>query len=448
MSVSWRVGGASAEARDGASSTAAAGRGERGRRAAATVNPRDLPPLPVDVLIGIVARSDDVATIIRCAAAWKSLRAAILDPVFYKLLGLRVAANGGFDPNLLMAVSFRPSVFGTLFDPITFPPSSRNCLNATLLRSSEPVSYRDGLLVLRQSDKKFGELRVCNTITGDVTSLRRMKKVLGAGFTLQYIYRPALLSVNGGGRSFELLVMYLKFSTSHGARLETQTFSSEKAKWSTGRLIHLQHPDGVRFDFVETEESTAPAVVGRSVHWLCRSTTPGNFIILALDADSVEATAIDLPQELLASMMAPSFGVTSRWRCEKDLILAANAEGTKLSVIVAEKLAISTWTLQEQDEGPAGGVSWSRQVVVRRGEIGSQLHTVLDAYQPFRFIVFGETSGTLLFWICGVGLLQLNLGTKKVVAIWLGAAGDFNSNTQAVLQEINLVSLLKCMKHF
>lgn len=49
-----------------------------------------------------IERIDDVATVVRCAAGCK----ALLDPGFHCH---RAEANGGFDPGLLMVVSYRPT---------------------------------------------------------------------------------------------------------------------------------------------------------------------------------------------------------------------------------------------------------------------------------------------------------------------------------------------------
>jgi hypothetical protein len=59
------------------------------------------PPIPVDLLLEILARVD-VATVVRCAATSKTVRRAILgDPT----IGRRVEANGA----LLLGVSYTRS---------------------------------------------------------------------------------------------------------------------------------------------------------------------------------------------------------------------------------------------------------------------------------------------------------------------------------------------------
>jgi streptomycin 6-kinase len=108
---------------------------------------------------------------------------------------------------------------------------------------------------------------------------------------------------------------------------------------------------------------------------------------------------------------------------------------------------ISVWTLEPEEEGSPS--SWSRQEVVRRREIGRQLTAVLHAYLPIRFDAFGERSGgTVLFWMEGAGLVQLNLGTKKAIVLWKGSGVINYQTSKALVHEVDLVSMLQCMKTF
>ncbi|CAM0876533.1 unnamed protein product [Alopecurus aequalis] len=62
--------------------------------------------LSLDLLLEVVALAD-VATVVRCAATGRTLRRAILDPAFRRRLAL--AADDGFDPALLLGVSYLDS---------------------------------------------------------------------------------------------------------------------------------------------------------------------------------------------------------------------------------------------------------------------------------------------------------------------------------------------------
>ncbi|RLN43403.1 hypothetical protein C2845_PM01G26420 [Panicum miliaceum] len=109
-----------------------------------------LPPLPVDLQLEIVARSDDVTT-----------------------------------------VPFKPA-------------SSRDGL-LVLWRNHAP---EDAASCFRNSRCRVEvELCVCNTFTGHVTFLPRAGLKLGREDGIRGLYRPALLTAAAGGRSFELLVL-------------------------------------------------------------------------------------------------------------------------------------------------------------------------------------------------------------------------------------------------
>ncbi|CAL4958115.1 unnamed protein product [Urochloa decumbens] len=399
----------------------------------------DQPPtLPTDALLEVIARSDNVTTIVRCAAVSKPLRRAILDPGFRRRLGLRAAAAGGFDPDLVTSVAYRlrvrAGIGGSRSNLVVAKPAGGSLrFDANLLRSFNPASSREALLVLRRDPdherRGFVELLVCNAVTGHATPLPPMELLLAPSRAIRAdVYRPALLSTGGCGSSLELLVM------------ETQIFSSQAAGWGAARRIHFlpQHEQ------LAEATSTAPAVIGRRVHWLCNNRGHYSMVILALHAEAAQATVIQLPQELVANL-----GGSYAMSCPAhNLILAATAEGKRLSLVVAEKFVISVWTLLP-DEGSSSSSSWSREVVIRRREMGRelQLAAAVDAYQPIRFDVFGERSGTVLFWMQEIGLVKLNLGTKKAELLWKGGNPD-SRDARAFLHEVDLVSLLQRMKAF
>jgi hypothetical protein len=75
-------------------------------------------------------------------------------------------------------------------------------------------------------------------------------------------------------------------------------------------------------------------------------------------------------------------------------------------------------------------------------------HIFQHAYLPIRFDAFGERSGTVLFWMEGAGLVQLNLGTKKAIVLWKGSGVINYQTSKALVHEVDLVSMLQCMKTF
>jgi len=159
------------------------------------------------------------------------------------------------------------------------------------------------------------ELRVCNTFTGQITSLPRTGLKLGRDDSLRGLYRPALLTAGGGSRSFELLVL--------SRDLRTQTFSAQDGKWGAVRHVsgYLHH----RWQSGK-ESATAPVVIGRTIYRLCHLKPTSEFdsdevAILAMDADAARADSIDLRLSCFLSMSRPSV---------EELILGATAGGTKL----------------------------------------------------------------------------------------------------------------------
>jgi hypothetical protein len=239
-------------------------------------------------------------------------------------------------------------------------------------------------------------------------------------------------------------------------RLLTQTFSSQEGEWGAARKIHINNnlPPGVQGLYEAS--STAPAVVWRSVHWLCYTNPVSVYadrelIILAVRAESACANVIKLPQELLIRMGSPSSGWTSWWTSYAGrfmLAATATAEGERrLSLVAAEPFVISMWTLVlHPDEGSS--ILWSRQEVIQRQEIDRLLTGVLHASHSIRFSMFGERSGTVLFWM-QIGetnqaiLVQLNLVTKKTLVLWRGSDHCCNYTAHALLHETSLISVLK-----
>ncbi|CAN6303330.1 unnamed protein product [Urochloa humidicola] len=81
--------------------------------------PPPMTTLPLDLLLEIVAlTADDVAIVVRCAAASKHLRRAMGGaPGLHHLLRLRAEAAAGFDPAFLLGISY------VSHDGLVVPPS-------------------------------------------------------------------------------------------------------------------------------------------------------------------------------------------------------------------------------------------------------------------------------------------------------------------------------------
>lgn len=160
---------------------------------------------------------------------------------------------------------------------------------------------------------------------------------------------------------------------------------------------------------------SSPAVIGRRVHWICRSTRTGERFILALHADWAVATSIGLPPGC-------DGGVGS---CS----LVATGEGKLLGVVVAETQVISTWTLSAK--------GWCPEAVISKQVVPDMDTTTLP--RSVWAVGSGKTTGTMLLWMEGVGLVQLNLATKEAIVC---AERNKSRVARVSLHEIDLAALI------
>lgn len=105
--------------------------------------------VPLDLLLDIVARLHDAATIVRCAAASRHLRRGILEPSFRRLLDLRAAASSG-PPDPVVAASYEivDHHDRSCRDNDVIETARRLRLDSSLLGSHSFMSSRFELLVL------------------------------------------------------------------------------------------------------------------------------------------------------------------------------------------------------------------------------------------------------------------------------------------------------------
>ncbi|KAM3278458.1 hypothetical protein ACQJBY_045993 [Aegilops geniculata] len=383
--------------------------------------------LPVDLLLEIAARSDAVS-VVRCAAAAKPLRRAILDRGFRRLLAQRATATSGYDPSLLRGVSYkiedsdadRPARVVQ-----AVPADEPSVLRFNESLAFEPVASRDGLVVLRRLRPRplFGQsieegppgsvLRVCHSFTGAVSVLPSV--------SIRDYRKHALLSVDDNGRAFELLVA--------DERLRIQIYSSREGRWGPVRAALPRRQSRPFHD-------SYPLVIGRTVHWLCNPEPlpPGRHLsgpepyIVAVDVDTMEATVIDLPRGCTSRMTASM--------SHRGLLLAASVDG-RLKVVVSETQVISMWTKLPPVEGePSSPPRWIRQVLIDKQDWG--------VHSSVQFEGFGLRSGTVILYVGRVGLIRLNLATKEAVIVY--HRSDTAYISQVCLHEMDLSSLLQTMK--
>nr|TKW20904.1 hypothetical protein SEVIR_4G197600v2 [Setaria viridis] len=398
----------------------------------------DPPPpwqsLPSDLLLEIAARSD-AATVLYCAATSKPLRSAILDPVFRRLLALRSAANGGFDPALLLGVSYR-------LDGAVAVTSPHLRLDAGIFLDSEwlPESSPDGLLLLRRD---VHEERVTRLRYGVYLTSRLNLCVCDtfAGHVVASLPQPALKYCSGHNIKTKDYAALLTTAGDVGF----ETVSSKSGEWGAARAVHPApaHP----WIFGRRLMPCAAAAVGRTVHWLCfrrpEAYTLGDRIVLALHADTARATKVELPQACL-SRIGDDPCDARYYERDRRLLLHAAGDGRRLGMVAAELDAITVWTLSVE------GSRWSRRAVVGREAIARQLPAAgWDVvHGTITLEGIGERSGTVLFSTKKFGgLAQLNLVTKK--ALKFRRCRDCKPRTWSqCVHDIDLGSLLQRMKHF
>lgn len=147
--------------------------------------------------------------------------------------------------------------------------------------------------------------------------------------------------------------------------------------------------------------------------------------IVAVDADTMEASVIDLPRGCTSRMTASM--------SHRGLLLASSVDG-RLKVVVSETQVISMWTMSPPVEGEPP--RWVRQVLIDKQDWG--------VHSSVQFEGFGLRSGTVILYVGRVGLIRLNLATKEAVIVY--HRSDTAYISQVCLHEIDLSSLLQTMK--
>lgn len=374
------------------------------------------PPLPLDLLLQIFARSDPV-TLVRCAATCKLLWSHAADPAFRG----RVRSADRFLIGLLYEyphdrrVKIRtPPRFIPAKSPSASPPISVTSFvssNADLFDSYDLVASRDGLLVLRQWQSTSDLLCVCHPVTGHFSFLPSAT-IYGNMYVLLRAEDDRHADL-----SFQLIVV--------DGLLRTQTLSSKAGAW--GVITSTAVPPVVPYT---RRVQPFPVVLGGVAYWLYQQPATRFYYIVSLDVVTGEARSIEVPQDC------------HRWRLAvggyKELLLASSVDG-KLGLLVAESFTISIWT---QPEDPAG--RWARCVVIERETILRSVEPTLPpiACQSVALEWFGERSGSVVFQMLGVGLLLLNLRTKQIHQ--LGTSSKLVT-FEACPYECDLVSLLPAM---
>ncbi|XBH72940.1 hypothetical protein VPH35_100137 [Triticum aestivum] len=342
-------------------------------------------PLPVDLLLEIVVCTDAI-TVVRCAATCRILRRAIVDQLAFRrpLALLSTTDRRGFDPSLLLGVSYLPRRHIPRVIPTPTPPQIHIRPGTHSLPDSfQPRTSRDGLLLL---------YRYRSASATPVAPMSCSSPAGTCGF------RPSPPSMANGASSAK----------------------------------HYQKPKRL---FV-----SRPAVIGRTVFWLCLLKIHGYGYrpdgIVALDVDAAEATTMNLPPGCTS--------ITTGILPDEDKhLLLASVRG-RLSLLVAVRGGISMWTLTPASV-PESTATWKWRLVIGRVEFEKQVDLVGSA--P-RYVIegFGERSGTVV--VRGSSeLLRVDIGTKVVTKLH-SSRNALVRYPFLFWHEEDLVSLLQAIKYF
>jgi hypothetical protein len=122
----------------------------------------------------------------------------------------------------------------------------------------------------------------------------------------------------------------------------------------------------------------------------------------------------------------------------KDVILAS-VDG-EISLVAAEFTAISVWTVKEGN----GAARWPRSVLIETDMILRSVVTVLPwlACQAIELEWFGQRSSSVVFQMHGVGLVLLNLRTKRILQLGTSSRTRTISFDLLCPYELDLLSLI------
>ncbi|WVZ73842.1 hypothetical protein U9M48_022100 [Paspalum notatum var. saurae] len=441
----------------------------RGRRISQTAS------LPLDIVLDIAARTDP-ATLVRCAATCRDLRARVADPGF--LRGLRLRHADCFVPPLLRGHLIQEPYHRFYFDKDLEDAEAKRDSNMYLLdaaagrlrraskafpagpdgeplRLHRPVSAREGLLLVH----KPHELRVFNLATGRSQALPPG----GPEFPVHYVLLVGDGAAADGsavvGRPFQVVKASLVFEYHH-RHLKVQTFSSELGAWGPCTEIRTPQIQGAAYEPLRP----MPLVVAGAMHWLCLTDSAGYVLKLRVRAAAPPRLAVtNLPenfpynirrrwyvQHLMATMAAgareprrashgrredisvdavqahgevePAAAVQEDRQgvngFQDQHLMATMAAGGSPAVLVTDGEKISAWTQSKH----TGRWSQQPQVVIDYAAISTCLRSMrmpggnlpLPPMTEAKLLWFAERSGIVLIDMDDC-FLWLDLQSRKIV---------------------------------
>ncbi|KAF8670376.1 hypothetical protein HU200_050678 [Digitaria exilis] len=398
----------------GASSRGAQARGRRKRQT---------PPLPLDILLEIAARSVDPATLVRYAATCRDMRRRAADESFRRRLRLR-HTGGRFVLPLLRGhltgptygrkdeqymVDTAAAMATTRLTRLVFPPTPQGSPHETF----EPLDSRGGLILLAVSDNSnhhyYQErihLRVCDPAT-------RHSHTFPFPYSDSSGRSSYVLLVGDGegdgaaaGRPFQVLDAKLAFTSVLCLRI--RIFSSEHADWGPCTTIPITpglNTAGYAYDLATYSKSL---VVGDVVHWLYLTPSGSHVITLHVGATTPRAKVTTLPASFPRAPVSRRYHDRGRIKHYSYLLATATPGGGPI-VLVADDDKISAWPRYE------GSKIWKQQPWTVVDSVGELPATTSSRSLRVSLECFAETSGAVLIKIYRRGFVWLDLQSKAIV---------------------------------
>ncbi|TVU48935.1 hypothetical protein EJB05_00221, partial [Eragrostis curvula] len=417
-------------------------------------------PLPADLLLEIVARSD-AATLIRCAATCKPLRREIRRPAFIR----RVCHDGpdamvprrlvGFlclGHESIIGVPSLPASFSSLAHPAASLSETRLlCRRASAdagrLAGYEPLASRDGLVLLLRASmngkRRAPRLDMCvyDPMAGNGGRCTFVPWVddLSQNHNHQRHCKHALLTPAdgiGGSSSFLLVAAdFLNFSNGALRTVKIRTWSSSSSDTGGGAWSAVTFAINARPSRYGVRVPRGSAVVGGGgfVHWLMHEVYDRDCHIFTYNVLTAAAGWVELPAEF-----EPDRHSVGRFH------LASSPPGVvdgRLSLLVEDDLNITVWLLSGRDRG---GACWTRHF-----SVAHQLP--IYGYHPHRIatVSSGARSGTVVLLpyaylstlphVAPQAAIVLDLATKEMYTV--------HKEKPAFLYEVDMLSRLSAIKN-
>ncbi|TVU48943.1 hypothetical protein EJB05_00229, partial [Eragrostis curvula] len=410
-------------------------------------------PLPADLLLEIVARSD-AATLIRCAATCKPLRRDIRRPAF-----IRRACHDGpgtaVPPRLLGflrldldCVPMPPPSFSlaypaaaSLSETYLAPFVSRSAgADAGRLAGYQTLMSRDGLVLLSRTCwvYKTHEVTMCvyDAMTGKGTFFPGPPDTgTRHGYDSYFFHDKFVLLTAADGVGCPFLILSADFPElrTGSCSIIVRTFTPSDSgcgAWSSATIASHSPPA----DWVPI--GNAAVVYGGFVHWIMYGVYSNDSYIFSYNVLTSASGSIELPAEVPAECRA----------YRKLHLTSSPANGRRLALLVVDKFEVSVWL--HSDDG-----AWALHAVIDAKRIVHSVALVENYPSPITVDIVGsgERGGVVILLLRPMyswsgfeevdkGFIVLDLERKEMHVV--------SKKKHAFLYEIDMASRLSAMKNF